>query len=199
MPRCVGFYNRVWGLLGAYLFKNKGLKKIFVLFWTTLYPTQGDTASASIRYSRLYIGPAVGGFVEANLFQLQMPAIAGLVGRSQDVEGDAGQIFGCGNMFHDDGLVAGQGRQEIKYGRIALVGQESMVPGVHHQILGDGLDVGKVHHHAVFGFAGSLYNFTFERDFDNVAMPMKVAALALVVRNAMSSIEFQAAGDLHDG
>ena len=54
-----------------------------------MYKRQGlDTAA-------LCVGPAVGGFVEANLLQLQMVAIAVAIGGVEDFKSDPRQVF-CG-------------------------------------------------------------------------------------------------------
>ena len=63
--------------------------------------------------------------------------------------------------------------------------------------LGDGLDFGKVHHHAVIGPSGGIDHAAAEGDFERVAVPVQVAALALVVGDAVAGIEFEAAGYAH--
>jgi hypothetical protein len=64
-------------------------------------------------------------------------------------------------------------------------------------LFGDGLDFGKVHHHAVIRPSGRIDDAAAERNFKGVAVAVQVAALALVIGNPVARIEFEAAGYAH--
>src|SRR5574343_487431 len=62
---------------------------------------------------------------------------------------------------------------------------------------GEIFDLGEVHHHPVGSIAGLIDNAAGQGDFDGVAVPVQVSALAFVIRDAMPGIEFEAAGNKH--
>jgi len=111
------------------------------------------------------------------------------IGRGEQIEGCAGQIFGSGNLIQKNGFVLGQARQKIDHRFVLLTDQKGVIPGIDNQLPGNGLDVGKIHYHTFRGCADGLHDLAFQRDFDRVAVSMQVAALAFVVRNAVPSIE----------
>ena len=99
------------------------------------------------------VSPAVGGFVQAYPFQLEVIAIAIPIKRVEDGEGNGGKIFCGGDYVEQHGLVAGNAGQEVHDLSIVFPGEEGMVPLVHHMGFGDGFDVAEVHQHAVGGGA----------------------------------------------
>ena len=126
-----------------------------------------------------------------------MVAVGVLVGGAEDVEGSLGEVF-CGRYdikYH--GLVIRQAGQKVAYRFVAAIYQKSMVPCVHNLCVGDALDIGEVHHHALFGQAFAGDDVPGQRDLDRIAMAVQVFALAVVVGDTMSGIEFQAAGNIH--
>jgi wyosine [tRNA(Phe)-imidazoG37] synthetase (radical SAM superfamily) len=143
------------------------------------------------------VGPAVGGFVEAHLFEAQVVSVVVAVERGEDLEGQPREVFGGRHAVEYHRLVAGHGGEEVRDLRVAAIDEEGMIPGFHDMAHGDLLDLGKVHHHAVVGPAGGFDDLAGEGDFQRVAVPVQVAALALVIGNAMAGIELEAAGDLH--
>lgn len=93
--------------------------------------------------------------------------------------------------------MSGKAGEKIGYRPISGVHQEGMIPAVNDVPTGDFLDLREVHHHPVGGVTVLFNDFAGKRDLDGVTVPVQVPALALVVRNAVAGIEFQAAGDKH--
>ena len=91
--------------------------------------------------------------------------------------------------------MARQGLQEIHHRPVAGIDEEGVIPHIHHMGLGQGLDVGKIHHHAVGRVPILVDDAAGEGDFQHVAVPVQMAALTAVIGNAMAGIEFQAAGN----
>jgi hypothetical protein len=79
--------------------------------------------------------------------------------------------------------------------RVFFVDDEGVVPDVDQVLFGQRLDVGEVHDHAVVGIAFDVDDVAGQGDFQRVAVAVQVAALALVVGNAVAGIEFQLAGN----
>ena len=112
-------------------------------------------------------------------------------------EGFFGQILGGRHAVEQHRLVARQAAQEFHDRRIACIGQKRMIPEVNDMLFGERFDFGKIHHHAVGGIAVLADDLATERDLQRVTMPVQMSALALVVGDAVSGIEFKAAGDEH--
>src|SRR5471030_3006635 len=141
------------------------------------------------------LGPAVRRFVQHQLVQVQAGAEAVFIGGLQDVEGDLRQVFDGRDAVDDDGLVVGQRGQEIAHRVVLFVDQEGVVPDVDQMFLGQRLDVGEVHDHAVVGIAFDGDDLAGQRDFQRVAVAVQVAALAFVVGNPVAGVEFELACD----
>lgn len=135
------------------------------------------------------ICPAVGRFVEANPFQLKVIAIGVPIERGQDAESGGGQVLGCRHNIQQHRLVAGEGGQKVHDRLVLLPRQESVIPQIHHVGLGDGFDVTEVHDHAVGWRAVVVDDMAAQGNFHHIAVAVKVAALALMVGNAMAGIE----------
>lgn len=151
---------------------------------------RGEIAAAAVR-------PAVGGFVDTHLFEVQVVAIFVAIDRIEQFEGDACKVLGGWHAVKYHGLVARHAGKKIGNRRVTAIDQEGVIPDIHDMAHGDGLDLGKVHHHAVIRLAGGLDDFTDETDFQRITMPVQMTALALVIGYAMAGIELEAAGDLH--
>src|SRR5450830_1226495 len=136
------------------------------------------------------LGPAIRGFVQHQLVQVQAGAEAVQKRRAQDVEGDPGQVFHGGNAVDHHRLVPGQGGQEGAHGLVLVVDDEGVVPDVDQVLLGQGLDVGK---------AFEVDHGARQGNFQGVAVAVQVAALALVVGNTVAGIEFELAGNGQHG
>lgn len=143
------------------------------------------------------IRPAIGRFVETNLLQLQVVAVNVAVSGIKNLKSGLCQIFCRWHTIKQYRLVAGQGDKEINNRLVAAERQKSVIPGIDQMRLGNFLDLRKIHHHAVGGIAGLVDDVAGKGDFDGVAVPVQVPALALVVRDAVAGIEFKAAGDKH--
>lgn len=150
-------------------------------------------------FPRRAIRPVVGCFVDAHLFQAQVVAISIPVSGIENVESDLREIFNCRHDFENNGFVIRQACQKVTDERVAAIYQKRMVPRVYQLRLGDAFDVGEVHHHALCGLSFGSNDVAGQRDFNRVAMPVQMFALAGVVGDAMPGVEFQAAGDEHVG
>ena len=86
-----------------------------------------------------------------------------------------------------------------QHGRIVLIDEKSVVPWINQMLLRQRFDVRKIHDHAIIGVTLDRDNGTGERNFQRVAMAVQIAALALMVGNAMTGIEFELAGNSQHG
>ncbi len=73
-----------------------------------------------------------------------------------------------------------------------------MVPTVDQMFLRQRLDFREIHHHTVGRIPFLFDDLAGKGDFENIAMPMQVPALAPVVGNTMTGIKLKATGDKHD-
>src|SRR5574343_622912 len=105
----------------------------------------------------------------------------------------------CGGWdpIENDRLVAGQRGEKIDNCLVAGKGKEGVIPLLDQMGIGQILDLREIHDHAVGGIACLVDDTAGEGYFDDVAVPMQVAALAFVVRDAVPGIEFEAAGNQH--
>ena len=96
----------------------------------------------------------------------------------------------CGwHTRENHGFVIWQCVQKIQHFHIFCIHQKRVIPHIHHAFARDAFDIRKIHHHAIFG--GFLRdNVARKRDFKGVAVAMQIAALAFVMGDAMTSIEF---------
>lgn len=145
------------------------------------------------------VRPAIGRLVETNPLKSQVIAVGVAVNRVQAVEGDTCQILGSRYLIKDDRLVIGQRVQKIDDGAVTGKGQKGVIPFVNQVCLGQVLDQGKVHDHAVGAVTGLVDDVSGKRYFNDVAVAMQVPALAAVVGDAVARVEFEAAGDQHGG
>ena len=143
------------------------------------------------------IGPAVGRLVEPDALKAQLLAVAVTIERIQDGEGDAGEILGGGYGVQNHGLVLRQPGKKVRHDPIAAPNQEGMVPDIDHMLPGNGFDCDEVHHHPVIGLPCGVDHVARQRDFKRIAVAVQVTALALVVRDAVAGVEFEAAGNAH--
>ena len=72
-----------------------------------------------------------------------------------------------------------------------------MIPLIDQRFIGDGFDLGKIHHHALLRHALSADNLPGKSDFDRIAMAVQMPALAVVIGDAVAGIELQPAGNQH--
>lgn len=126
-----------------------------------------------------------------------MVAVVVAIGAVEQLEGDAREVLGGRHAVEHDGLVARDAGQEVEHYPVAARDEEGVVPGVDDVTLGDRLDLREVHHHSVGGVALALDNVAGQGNFDGVAVSVQVTALAGMVGDAVTGIEFEAAGDEH--
>lgn len=107
------------------------------------------------------------------------------------------EIFRGRDAFEGNGFVARQRFQEFDDGRIARVNEESMIPAIDQMLLCQPLDLGKVHDHAVNSIAVPMDDVAAKRDFQGIAMPVQVPAMAFMIRNAVAGVKLQATSDEH--
>lgn len=129
--------------------------------------------------------------------QSQVIAIGVAIGGVEDVKGNPGKVFRCRHPIENDRFVSGQAGKKLNNRAVPGVGQEGVIPGIHQLRLGQILDPGKVHDHAVGRVAGFVDDVAGQGDFDSVAVTVQVSTLALVIGNAVTGVKFQAAGDEH--
>ncbi len=101
--------------------------------------------------------------------------------------------------FKQHRFVVRDGSEEFEDGMILPPCQKGVVPGLHDMLLGNEFDLGEVHDHAFIGRAGRGDDRAGQRDLDGVAVAVQMPALAAVVRDAVTGVEFQSSGDAHGG
>ena len=60
-------------------------------------------------------------------------------------------------------------------------------------------DVGEIHHHAAIRRAFRFNEFTLKRDLQHIPMAVQITALAAVIGNAVTRIEFEFSGNRQHG
>jgi wyosine [tRNA(Phe)-imidazoG37] synthetase (radical SAM superfamily) len=143
------------------------------------------------------VGPAVRRFVEPDALKPQVVAVTVLVKRIENRKRHAGKILGGGNAIELHGLVTRNAGKKIGNLTVVVPNQKCVVPQVDHMSLGDRLDFGKIHHHAVVRPIMGIDDSADECDFQCIAVPVQVPALALVIGDSMAGVEFEAAGNAH--
>jgi hypothetical protein len=133
--------------------------------------------------------------MQHQLVQVQSGAVAVLEDRLEDVVRGARQVLDGRDAVDQHGLVARQAFEEVAHLRVLLIDDEGVVPDVDQMLLGQRLDVGEVHDHAVVGAALLLDHLADQRDLQRVAVAVQVAALALVIGDAVAGVEFELAGN----
>src|SRR5690554_866804 len=145
------------------------------------------------------VGPAVGRFVQAYTLEAKPIVVSVAIMRIENAKSDERKILYGRYKIKHDRFVVGQGCEKVDDCGIVAPSEKGMVPRVHNVTLGNGLDVGKIHHHAVGRLAVGLNDFSGEGDFQYVAMTVQVTALTGVIWNPVPGIEFQFAGNTHEG
>src|SRR5437899_7025369 len=156
-----------------------------------------DSSTASLLITDL--GPAIRRFMQHQLMQPQTGAIAVLIRCLQDIECGFRQIFDGWDAVDDNGFMARNAVQELQHLAVLFIYQEGVIPDIDQMLLGQCLDVGKIHDHAVVGAALLADHCAKQGDFERIAMTVQVAALALVVGNPVAGVEFEFAGNGQHG
>ena len=112
-------------------------------------------------------------------------------------KGALGKVLGGGDTVEQHGLMFRECLQKVDDRRIPAIDDKRVVPQVDKVLLCQRLDFGKIHHHAVCRIARLRDDVSGKRDFNRITMAVQVSALAFVVRDAMTGIKFEAAGDKH--
>ena len=123
----------------------------------------------------------------------------GLVDLFQNVKSNLGQILDRGHAVNHHGFVVGQAVQKVPHHGVVCIHNKGVVPKIHKMLVGQRLDVAKVHDHAVVRLAVLLHHIAGQGNEQGVAVAMQVAALAVVVGNAVTGIEFHFSGDGEHG
>lgn len=74
-----------------------------------------------------------------------------------------------------------------------------MVPRRHDMLIHDRFDTGEVGDHAEFRILIDGNDVTADGYLDCIAMPVQMPALTVVIRDSMTGVEFEPAGDAHEG
>lgn len=143
------------------------------------------------------IDPAVRCLVESNALKSKVVLVGVPIDGVEDPECFFREILGCRNARQDDCLVVWQAVQEIHNRCVTRKNKEGMIPDVDQMAMRKRLDLGEVHHHAVRGIAGLRNDVTGKGYLDCVAMPVQMSALAAMVRDSMTCVKLEAAGNLH--
>jgi hypothetical protein len=93
--------------------------------------------------------------------------------------------------------VPGDRAQEVDDDMVFGISEKRVVPGFDYVLMSERLDAGKIGDHALLRVAFGSYEFTADSHFDCVTVPVKVPALAVVIGNPMTGVEFEPAGDAH--
>ena len=107
------------------------------------------------------------------------------------------QILGCRHVVEQNGFVAQERREKPDHRSIPSPDQKRVIPHIDEVLLGDRLHFGEVHDHPIDRGAGDLDNFPCQRDLQRVPVSMQVSARALVIRDAVTGIEFEPSSDAH--
>ena len=128
--------------------------------------------------------------------QPEVVAVGVAIGRVEDAEASAARFSAVGTTSARRSC--GGDRGQVEHQVVAPVGQGRRGPRADDVFVGDALDVGEVHHHAVDRYAvGPM--MSPDSVTQRVAVAVQMPALAGVVRNPVSGVEFEAAGDAHGG
>ena len=92
-----------------------------------------------------------------------------------------------------------EGLQEVEDRMILAPGEKRVVPRLDHLAQRNRPHFREIHDHALPRIAGRGNELTGKRDFEGVTVPVQVTATALVVRDAMTRVELQSAGNAHWG
>lgn len=144
------------------------------------------------------VSPAVRRFVKAYPLQTQLISERVAIHSIENSERIFGQILRGRDAVKNHGLVPRQGTEKLDNSGVACIYQKCMVPMVDQMPFRQRLDFREIHHHAVSWIPLFFYDLAGKGNFENIAMPMQVAALAPVIGNTMTSIKLKATGDKHD-
>ena len=73
-----------------------------------------------------------------------------------------------------------------------------MIPTVNDVLPGKRLDLLEIHEHAICGITLLPDYVARKSHLKHIAMPMQMSALAFVIGNPVTGIEFEATGNAHD-
>lgn len=116
----------------------------------------------------------------------------------EDVERDRREILDGRNPVEDDRLVIGHLFEERAHDFVARIDEKRVIPLADEMLHREPLHVREIHHHPAVGRALGLDEIAAQRDFEHVAMPVQIPALAAVIGDAVPRVEFEFSGNQHD-
>lgn len=131
------------------------------------------------------------------MLQVKVVSIRIPIDGIENAEGRLGKIFSGRHAVEDDGTMIRKGAQEIEHGDIARIDEKGMIPDIDDMSPCQRLDLGKVHNHAVGRIPVTPDDIARQGHLDRIAMPVQMPALAFVIGNTMTGIEFESAGNEH--
>ncbi len=115
----------------------------------------------------------------------------------QNAQGRSREMFGRRRRFESHGAMAGQGGEKIEHCPVPGISEKSVVPRRHDMVLNQRFDPAEIGDHALFRVAIVDDYIAADGYLNGIAMPVQMAALTLVMGNAVTGVEFEPAGDAH--
>ena len=145
--------------------------------------------------TRNRIRPTIWRFVQSHACQFKFVAEAVAIGVLQDAKRHFGEIFSCRHDIQNHCFVTRNCGQKIDHDAVAAIYQKCVIPAINQFFLRDTFDVAKVHHHAIVGGTVFVNHLGSQTDFERVTVAVNIAALALVIWQAVAGVKFEAARD----
>src|SRR5258707_13112910 len=106
-------------------------------------------------------------------------------------------MFSSRRRIKNDRAVDGDRAQEIDDDFVFGVSKKSVVPRGNDVLLHQRFDAGEIGDHPLFGVAINGDHVTADSDLDRIAVAMQMPALAVVIGNPVTGVEFEPAGNAH--
>ncbi len=126
-----------------------------------------------------------------------MIAVGVLKHAVEEIEGVLGKVFRSRNTTENHGSMVWYRLQKLDNLSVTGMNQESVIPMIDEVLLNQCFDFRKIHNHAVGWITRLQDDIAAEGDFECVAMAVQMTTPALVIRNTVTGIKFEAAGDQH--
>ena len=147
--------------------------------------------------SAVCIRPAIRRLEQANTLEPQVIAVGVAIHAVEKFERQFRQVLGSWHAIENDRLVIGNAAQEFDNAQIASVDEKRVIPTIDEMLPGQRLDLREIHDHAIGRVAVLADDISRQSNLDSITMTVQMAALAFVVRNPVTGIELEAAGNAH--